>query len=300
MHKSLPSLLLLLVLSFCSLSVAQEDTSLAIAVPDLAGVKCDKDTASAVSEILRTEIGSTGAFSVIERAQLDKVIAEQKLSYSELVDPKNAVKIGNLVGAKYVMVGSISCLGSTYTVSTRVVDVETSKMILGKALTCDSEDGLPEICQQLAKDLAGLLADPRVAVMDFMNAVKAGGYTKSWDLLSKARQIEIDQAAKGLASSISGCEGLEGKMLWGNNGFGAFGGLGGSCYWSKNFGNVAFGEIPEKAEKGKKPNVAIGEATIDGSKASVKVKIGDKPGITVFLVNEGGWKIDSPITFTRN
>jgi hypothetical protein len=298
MHKLIPGLILLLFLAFFSFSLAQEDSSLAIAIPDLTAVKCDNDTVAAVSEILRTEIGSTGAFNVIERAQLDKVMTEQKFSSSELVDAKNAVKIGNLVGAKYVMVGSISCLGTTYTISARVINVETSEMTLGKALTCDNAGGLPEICKQLAKDLAGLLADPKVAVMDFMNAIKAGATDKSWDLLSKARRDDFEEKAERAEMNSKkggfGIVEINCKDYWSANTDCSFG-----SYWSKNFGDVVFGETPEKAEKGKKPNVAIGEATVDGSKASVKVRIGDKPEVTVFLVNEGGWKIDSPITFTK-
>ena len=50
---------------------------------------------------------SSGKFNVVARAQLDKVLAEQKLNNSDLVDPKAAQKVGRLVGARYVVLGSL-------------------------------------------------------------------------------------------------------------------------------------------------------------------------------------------------
>jgi formylglycine-generating enzyme required for sulfatase activity len=134
----------------------EEDIRPAVAILDLEGIKCDKDTALAASEILRTEIGGIGAFRIIERTQLDKVMREQKFSYSELVDPKYAARIGKLLGAKYVSVGSVSRLGTTYTVSIRFIDVETAEMVLGDSLTCKNESGLPELSRKLANEILNI------------------------------------------------------------------------------------------------------------------------------------------------
>jgi hypothetical protein len=124
-----------------------------IAVPDLECLKCDPDTVRAVSDILRTEFAAGGNVRVIERSQLDKVIAEQKLSYSELADEKTAVRFGKLLGAKYIAVGSVSQLGGRYTIALRILDVETAATVVGDTVSTDNASGLPGICQQLTKKL---------------------------------------------------------------------------------------------------------------------------------------------------
>ena len=47
-------------------------------------------------------------FTLVDRVVLDKVLDEQKLQYSGLVDEKTSVKIGKLVGAKGLITGSIN------------------------------------------------------------------------------------------------------------------------------------------------------------------------------------------------
>ncbi len=128
-------------------------TPITIAVPDLECLKCDPDTVRAVSDILRTEFAAGGNVRVIERSQLDKVIAEQKLSYSELADEKTAVAFGKLLGAKYIAVGSVSQLGGRYTIALRILDVETAATVVGDTVSTDNASGLPAICQQLTKKL---------------------------------------------------------------------------------------------------------------------------------------------------
>jgi len=51
---------------------------------------------------------SRKGFSVVERKNLEKIMQEQKLSLSGLVDEKEAVEIGKLSGAQVVLIGSIN------------------------------------------------------------------------------------------------------------------------------------------------------------------------------------------------
>lgn len=142
-------LALLIILPMLTLAA----TPVTIAVPDLECLKCDPDTVRAVSDILRTEFAAGGNVQVIERSQLDKVIAEQKLSYSELADEKTAVRFGKLLGAQYIAVGSVSQLGGRYTIALRILDVETAATLVGDTVSTDSASGLPSICQQLTMKL---------------------------------------------------------------------------------------------------------------------------------------------------
>ena len=51
---------------------------------------------------------ATKQFEVVERAALTKIIEEQKLSLTGAINAEDAVQVGNLLGASYAVIGSIS------------------------------------------------------------------------------------------------------------------------------------------------------------------------------------------------
>ncbi|MFA6468932.1 MAG: CsgG/HfaB family protein [Bacteroidota bacterium] len=67
---------------------------------------------SGVADMLTTALVKSGKFIVIERAELDKVLEEQKLGESGLVTPESAPKVGKLLGAELFVVGSVSEFGT--------------------------------------------------------------------------------------------------------------------------------------------------------------------------------------------
>ncbi len=89
-----------------------------------------------------------GEFSVVERSRLEQILKEQNLAYTGRVDQYTAVRLGQLLGAKLIILGTISDLTlqeagriqvgilqvraelARVSLSARVVDVETG-VILG-------------------------------------------------------------------------------------------------------------------------------------------------------------------------
>jgi curli biogenesis system outer membrane secretion channel CsgG len=65
----------------------------------------------AVSDMLITELVKDGTFKIIERSQLEKVLSEQKLSISGVVDPSDVAKLGKVLGVSAVIVGSVTQFG---------------------------------------------------------------------------------------------------------------------------------------------------------------------------------------------
>ncbi|MFH0920880.1 MAG: CsgG/HfaB family protein [Fibrobacterota bacterium] len=101
----------------------------------------------AVKDMLTTEIANTGCFVLVERAQLDKVMREQALGQSGAMDETAAPQVGKLVGAEFVMLGSVTQFGvrtqasegffgdsktqiATATVDIKLVSVETGVIVL--------------------------------------------------------------------------------------------------------------------------------------------------------------------------
>lgn len=64
-----------------------------------------------ISDMLVTTLVKTGKFIVVEREQLDKVLAEQGLGMSGAVTPQSAATAGQLLGAEIIVTGSVSEFG---------------------------------------------------------------------------------------------------------------------------------------------------------------------------------------------
>ena len=62
----------------------------------------------AASDELTTQLVKSGAFSVIERMQIDAVMSEIQAGASGAIDPATAAQVGRVLGVQYVLLGSIS------------------------------------------------------------------------------------------------------------------------------------------------------------------------------------------------
>lgn len=117
----------------------------------------------AVSEVIRTEMASTPGVDlvVVDRNHLRKAAQEQRIGMSGLVDPATAARVGRLVGARYVVVGSVNSLGGEISIESRIVDVETGVVLESFSSVSDNgEEGLPSAAGAVAGDIKVVLVSP--------------------------------------------------------------------------------------------------------------------------------------------
>ena len=88
-----------------------------------------------VTEIFTTTFTKSGAFNIIERQQLDKILNEHELNQSGIIDPQSAQQIGHIAGLDAVVTGGISQIGNARRIDARVIDVKTGQVVLSEALT---------------------------------------------------------------------------------------------------------------------------------------------------------------------
>lgn len=81
-----------------------------------------------LAEELITRLHESGKFKVIERQLLNKIVNEQKLVLTGIVDPASAKKLGKLLGVDAIVSGSISDLGKTVEVNARLISTETGEL----------------------------------------------------------------------------------------------------------------------------------------------------------------------------
>src|SRR5579863_8447039 len=70
------------------------------------------DIGKGIGDLLVTGLVKDGTFSIIERKQLDKIMAEQNFSNSNRADPTSAARIAKLLGVDAIIVGSITEFGN--------------------------------------------------------------------------------------------------------------------------------------------------------------------------------------------
>ncbi len=72
----------------------------------------DQDVGKGIADILVDRLVSDGAYSVIERKELDKVLGEQNFSNSDRADASTAARIGRVLGVDAIVIGSITQFGN--------------------------------------------------------------------------------------------------------------------------------------------------------------------------------------------
>jgi hypothetical protein len=69
-------------------------------------------------------------YQLFGRSKVDQLLKEQKFQHSGCVDAVCAVKIGKLAGVDHMVIGTISKIGNTYSVDSRMIDVESGKSVI--------------------------------------------------------------------------------------------------------------------------------------------------------------------------
>jgi len=88
-----------------------------------------EDMGAIVAEWFITAFVKEGRFDVIERGLLTKILNEQKLGMSGILDETTATKIGKLLGVKIIISGSVLKLQNILEINARIIDVETASII---------------------------------------------------------------------------------------------------------------------------------------------------------------------------
>tara|TARA_B100001250_G_C19791288_1_gene786638 strand:- start:621 stop:1742 length:1122 start_codon:yes stop_codon:yes gene_type:complete len=99
-----------------------------IAVIDLIGNNISDSDVKALSDRLRIELFNTKHFNVVERGMMEEILAEQGLQQSGCTTNECIVEVGQLIGVNQIVGGSISRVGNTYSITARIVNVETGNI----------------------------------------------------------------------------------------------------------------------------------------------------------------------------
>ena len=212
------------------------------------------DVGKGITDLLVNYLVKDGSYSVIERAYLDKIMAEQNFSNSDRADSSSAAKLGKLLGVDAIVVGSVTQFGN-----------DTKNTGVGGIGAGLGHLGLGSVKQKQSKAIVGLTAR-----------------------IVNVETAEILATAEGMGESKRTSTSLTGGGgSW--SGFGA----GGVNFGSSDFQNTIIGEAVKAAvEKmsteviADRDRVQVRQVTVQGLVAAVTgdqivLNIGSKAGVKV-------------------
>lgn len=95
-----------------------------------------------IPEELTTRLFQTGEFQVVERQLLNKVLQEQKLGMSGMIDASSAAQIGKLLGVDAIVTGTVTDRGDAIRINARMIETEKAHVFAVASVSVIRENHL--------------------------------------------------------------------------------------------------------------------------------------------------------------
>ena len=112
-----------------------------------------KDMGGIVAEWFTTALVQDGRFQVVERALLKKIVDEQKLGMTGLIDESSTAQLGKILGVKTIISGSVLQFQDTIEVNARIINVSTGSIVAAENLRSKTSDNLKEAIERLTSKI---------------------------------------------------------------------------------------------------------------------------------------------------
>jgi len=100
-----------------------------IAVLDFEARNIPAGEAATLTDRFRDELTKTNRYIVVERSKMEDVLKEQAFQQSGCTTDECIVEVGQLIGVQQMAGGSIGKVGNVYSVSARIIDVQSGAII---------------------------------------------------------------------------------------------------------------------------------------------------------------------------
>lgn len=115
------------------------------------------DWEKSIPEFLKSELSKSDKIVIVERRQLEAVLQEQALSMTGLVDSSTAQKVGNLLGAEFVISGTINQSGKWTRIDAKIIRV-SSGHVKGEKVQAPDDKHLTEMVSLLGNNIIVMLS----------------------------------------------------------------------------------------------------------------------------------------------
>jgi hypothetical protein len=129
-----------------------EKVNIAVATLEPQGVSAAD--AAVISDRLRSEMVKTGAFNVVEKQNMEKILSEHAFQQTGCTSQECAVKLGRILNVKKMVVGSFGQLMGKHFISVRVIDVETGSADFSEDASGANVDEIMAGTRRIAESMA--------------------------------------------------------------------------------------------------------------------------------------------------
>ena len=153
------SILIVAFLFSCASGPPLHEKERTIAVWDLDDLSPSRTVRSNLGELLSNQIievlKKRGTHQVIERERLLLALEELRLGTTSLVDETTRLRLGQLIGARWMIFGGYQIIGGKMRIDLRLVEVETGKIkkAVQKMVPADNVQGWMDATQKTAEGL---------------------------------------------------------------------------------------------------------------------------------------------------
>ncbi|MBU8901460.1 MAG: SUMF1/EgtB/PvdO family nonheme iron enzyme [Victivallales bacterium] len=129
------------------------DTRPRAAVADFTVDKSVKAELSGSAVAIKLEQAFGNKYRLVARRQLKKALRELRFQASDLVNRNNAKQFGKMIGAEYLISGSVIQLGSKITIACQIFNIETGEIRQSAEVSTSNIDDLNYIILREAADI---------------------------------------------------------------------------------------------------------------------------------------------------
>lgn len=170
------------------------DKTFAIASVD-ARSGADPDLADEMNDTLTEALASDARVRLVERQQLEKVMKEQALSQSGMMSDEVQIKVAQLVGARFIVMGAVQAKGKSFFLSLRALDSSTAQVAFAQKIKVGSDEQIEAGSTQLARRLTDKLVGPAPAGAQQVSAAS--------DVVGDFDVGQVRDGARALARSLA-------------------------------------------------------------------------------------------------
>jgi formylglycine-generating enzyme required for sulfatase activity/TolB-like protein len=100
-----------------------------IAVLDFEPQGIPQSEVRTLADRFRQELFNTGKYRVVERGKMEEILQEQGFQQTGCTSNECVVEVGKMIGVQQMIGGSIGKVGSVFSVSVRIIDIETGEIL---------------------------------------------------------------------------------------------------------------------------------------------------------------------------
>jgi hypothetical protein len=113
----------------CTLGAHAEQPKPILSILDLRTSGVSKADADVLLDYLSSHLVESGEYTVIDRSQRETVLKEIEFSQSDCTDEACQLRIGKLLSANRIVIGSVGKLEQTYLLTLKMIEVETGRLL---------------------------------------------------------------------------------------------------------------------------------------------------------------------------